>query len=136
MYPSVLKYETFPVGHPEIITKDFKPIDQYFGIIKCKILPPRKLNHPVLPKRSGGKLKFPLCYRCAKNENHPCKCSPEDRALLGTWCTPEVLKALDKGYKLLKIYEVYHWSKTAKYGDVTNGLFSDYINTFLKVSIK
>lgn len=123
------------MGHPDIITKDFKPIVEYFGIVKCKILPPRRLNHPVLPERSGGKLKFPLCHKCAENEKHPCKCSPKERALIGTWCTPEVIKALDKGYKILAIYEVYHWSKTARYGDVTNGLFSDYINTFLKVSI-
>ena len=135
LYPSVLKYYPFPKGHPVIITKDFKPVDEYFGIIKCKVLPPRKLNHPVLPRTSQGKLKFPLCQKCADSESYPCSCSPDERALVGCWVSPEILKAVEKGYKILKIYEVYHWPETCQYGDETNGLFTDYINTFLKVSV-
>ena len=131
----MLKYKPYPEGHPEIVTSDFKPISQYFGIVKCKVLPPRKLNHPVLGRTSCGKLKFPLCQKCADAECHPCYCSPEERALVGCWCTPEIEKALEKGYQLVKIYEVYHWPQTCKFGDNTNGLFSDYINTFLKVSV-
>jgi hypothetical protein len=93
--PAVLKYEKFPVGHPEVI------------IAKVKVLPPRNLYHPVLPYTSGGKLKFPLCRTCADNESHPCQCSTDQRAMVGTWCTPELMKAIEKGYKILKIYEVY-----------------------------
>ena len=133
LYPYVLKYEKFPVGHPIIITDGFKPLDQYFGIAKVKVLPPRGLLHPVLPYTSQGKLKFPLCCTCADGENHPCNCTSDDRAIIGTWCTPELMKALEKGYLILKIYEVYHWEETSQYGDPTNGLFTEYINTFLKV---
>ncbi|XP_052760046.1 uncharacterized protein LOC128202914 [Mya arenaria] len=136
LYPWVNKYCHYPVGHPDIITSDFKNIDDYFGTAKVKILPPRGLYHPVLPYRSNGKLKFSLCRTCADNESQKdCECSEEDRALTGTWCTPEIKTAIRLGYRLLKVYEVYHWSDTTQYNLQTRkgGLFSKYINTFLKL---
>ncbi|XP_046583695.1 uncharacterized protein LOC124290898 [Haliotis rubra] len=135
-YPWVNKYCQYPIGHPHIIHKNFKSLDHYFGIAKVKILPPRKLYHPVLPYRSEGKLKFPLCCTCADKEQQTlCEHSDEQRAILGTWCTPEIVKAIEKGYQVIKVYEVYHWSETAQYNPETGecGLFTDYINTFLKL---
>ena len=110
-------------------------MDQYFGIAKVKVLPPRGLLHPVLPYVSQGKLKFPLCRSCSDEENHPCQCTQEQRSIIGTWCKPELIKAVEKGYTILKVYEVYHWPKAAQFGDATDGLFTDYINAFLKVSL-
>lgn len=69
LYPWTNKYCRYPVGHPTIITDDFQELSQYFGLAKIKILPPRKLYHPVLPCNSNGKLKFPLCKTCADTEN-------------------------------------------------------------------
>jgi len=136
LYPYVNKYCRYPIGHPEIITANFKNLDQYFGIAQVKILPPRGLYHPVLTYRSNGKLKFPLCRTCADLEQQtPCTCSDEKRAITGTYCTPELSKAIDKGYKILKVYEVYHWNETTQYDPNTQegGLFSKYINTFLRL---
>lgn len=65
-YPYVLKYKPFPMGHPEIITDRFQDVRSYFGLVQCRILPPRGLYHPVLPYRTGGKLLFPLCRTCAE----------------------------------------------------------------------
>ncbi len=135
LYPWVNKYCQYPVGHPEIITTDFKNINEYFGIAKVKMLPPRGLYHPVLPYRSNGKLKFPLCRTCADTENQsPCTCNEGERTMTGTWCTPEIETALRQGYKIQKIYEVYHWNESTHYDPETRegGLFSKYINTFLK----
>ena len=135
LYPWVNKTCQYPVGHPEVITSNFRGLDQYFGIAKVRILPPRGLYHPVLPYRSNGKLKFPLCQTCAENENpSPCACSDEDRTMTGTWCTPELQTAVRLGYQVLKIYEVYHWKETTQYDPETKegGLFASYINTFLK----
>ena len=101
-----------------------------------KIVAPLNLYHPVLFYRSGGKLKFPLCRTCADKESQdPCTCSEEERALVGTWCTPEILKAIEKGYRLLKIYEVYHFPESTQYDQDTKegGLFTDYVNTFLRL---
>ena len=69
LYPLVNKYCRYPVGHPTVITKDFGDIKDYFGIAKVRILPPRGLYNPVLPYRSNGKLKSPLCKACADTEN-------------------------------------------------------------------
>lgn len=137
LYPYVNKTQRYPKGHPKIITEDFDmTLASYFGIAKVKILAPRGLYHPLLPFRSGGKLKFPLCRTCADEESqNPCQCTDEERAITGTWCTPELQKALEKGYTLLKCYEVYHWEDTEEYDLDTKqgGLFTEYVNTFLKL---
>ena len=135
LYPFINKYARYPKGHPTIITDNFAPLDTYFGIVKVKILTPKGLYHPVLPYRSQGKLKFPLCRTCADAENkQPCTCSDAERAITGTYCTPEVMKAIEKGYKVLHIYEVYHWDESMTYDKCqkTGGLFSEYVNMFLK----
>lgn len=136
-YPySTQYYGKYPRGHPEVITNNFKPIDEYYGLVKCRVLPPRGLYHPVLPYRSNGRLKFPLCRTCSDNESvTQCSCTPDKRALLGVWTTPELMKALEKGYELTKIYEVYHFPETIAYSPETGeeGLFHQYIATFLKI---
>lgn len=119
LYPWTNKYCRYPVGHPTIITNDFQDISNYFGLAKIKVLPPRKLYHPVLPYRSKGKLKFPLCRTCADAENqHACTCSVEERVITRTWCTPEIQMAVKKGY-ILKIYEVYHFEQSSQYDPLT-----------------
>ena len=135
LYPWVNKYCQYPVGHPTIITKDFKDINDYFGIAKVKILPPKGLYHPILPYRSNNKLKFPLCRTCADTENpNTCTCPDQSRELTGTWCTPEIQMAVKVGYQIKKVYEVYHWEESTQYDAQTRsgGLFANYINTFLK----
>ena len=136
LYPFVNSRCAYPSGHPEIIFKDFQPIQSYFGMAKLQILPPRKLYQPVLPYRSGGKLKFPLCRTCADTEQQStCRHNEAQRAITGTWCTPEICMALEKGYTIISIYEVYHWDQKEEYNPATKegGLFTNYIKTFLKL---
>lgn len=99
-------------------------------------MPNRHLFHPVLPYVSNGKLKFPLCKQCADNENqNDCTCTDEERAIVGTWCTPELNLARSKGYAIQKIYEVYHFPEHRTYNPRTGkgGLFDAYVNLFLKL---
>ena len=138
LYPSRMKLCEFFLYHPEIITSDFKDISQYFGLAKVKVGPPRRLYHPTLPYSSeeNGRLKFPLCRTCAEKESRlPCHCTGEERAFVGTYVTVELQEAVRQGYAILKIYEVYHYSETVMYdaNSKTGGLFTPYINTFLKV---
>lgn len=136
LYPYICKYAEYPICHPQIITENFKNIDDYFGIISCKVYPPRNLFHPVLPYRSEGKLLFPLCRTCVQNKQAtPCKHTDDERALQSTWVTEEVKKAVELGYKVVKMYEVWHYTETSTYDRETQegGLFSEYINLFLKV---
>ena len=116
------------MGHPQIITENFADISTYFGLIKCTILPPRGLLHPVLPYRTPENLMFPLCKTCADTKNQsPCTHTDQERAICGTWCHVEVMKAIEKGYVVLNIHEVWHWEETS------DELFKEYVNTFLKI---
>ena len=137
LYPWVNKNATYPVGHPHIITQ---PIDQdinsYFGLALVDILPPTGLYHPVLPVRAGGKLTFPLCSKCVQEEQekallqrtHYCTHTDAQRMLRGTWCTPEINKAIEKGYTLIKIHEVWNFPANQQ----QSGLFRNYVDTWLK----
>ena len=72
-------------------------VSNYFGLIKCTVLPPRSLFHPVLPYRTQGKLMFALCKTCADTcSQTPCTHSDTERAIQGTWCTVELMKAVEK----------------------------------------
>ncbi|KAJ8024851.1 hypothetical protein HOLleu_34884 [Holothuria leucospilota] len=82
----------------------------------CKVLPPRGLYHPILPYRSGNKLLFPLCGECAQQKDQGlCKHSDDKRALEGTWVTLELQKAVERGYRVVEIYEVWHFESFTLY---------------------
>ena len=129
LYSFVQKKNVFPVGHPHITTGIDAcmnvDISNVFGLIKCMILPPKSLLFPVLPVRIN-KLLFPLCYSCAKFQCEKCEHSDDDRAVFGTWTSIEVQKAIEHGYKIVKVYEIYHYSTRDK-------IFSSYVNTFMKI---
>ncbi len=116
------------VGHPEIITENFQDISTYFGLVKCTVLPPRGLFHPVLPYRACAKLMFPLCKTCADTTSKTvCTHTDSERAIMGTWCHVELLKAVEKGYKILRLHEVWHFPEQS------DELFKEYVDTFLKI---
>ena len=114
LYPTVNYYDEYPMGHYEIITNigtqemDRFKNREYFGFIDCDITCPNNLYHPVLP-RKGNKLYFDLMDK------------------RGVWCSNEIYKALDLGYKVKKIYEIRHYENTTK------GLFKAYVSRFLKI---
>ena len=71
---------------------------------------------------------FPLCKTCADTLNqNPCTHTDEERAILGTWCHVELMKAIEKGYEVLEIHEVWHWEET------TDELFKGYVDMYLKL---
>ena len=71
---------------------------------------------------------FTLCKTCADTLNKtPCTHSEQERSILNTWCQPELMKAIEKGYQILKIHEVWHFPVH------TAELFKEYVNTFLKI---
>ena len=119
-----------------------QPVDQslgsYFGMATVDILPPAGLFHPVLPLRCGQKLTFLLCRACLQEEQaqpmltrtHYCPHSYVERMLRGTWCTPELVKAVEKGYTLVKIHEVWHFPPEQR----QTGLFANYVNAWLKLN--
>ena len=68
LYPTVMYFDKYPVGHLIKIIKPQSYNDSWFGFVYCKILPPRGLYQPVLPykqkTKQAHKLLFGLC-RCA-----------------------------------------------------------------------
>ena len=54
------------------------------------------------------------------------KHTDEERAWIGTYCTEELKEAQRQNYKILKIFEIWHFEKSS------NELFKGYINLFLK----
>lgn len=128
------------MGHPEIVTERFEEVSKdnhpYFGLIKCTVLPPRSLHHPVLPYFCRDKLLFPLCAACARESRQDyCDHADKERALNNTWVTTELYHALDVGYRMVNVEEVWHYEKREKYDgrDSTTGLFTQYIDCFLKL---
>ena len=136
LYPWTNKNCLYPLGHPVVIcAPEGTDISSYFGLVKCKILPPFGLYHPVLPYRSGGKLTFPLCRTCVEQEqpkplterSRCCPHTPSQRCIVGTWPTPELQEAVNQGYVIQHVYEVWHFPRNS------NDMFSSYVDTFLKI---
>lgn len=107
LYPTINKYGTYPVGHPQIIVNvASQNIQDYFGIALVDVIAPEKLLHPVLPVKLNRKLMFPLCKKSVEDQlesqwyerTNLCPHSDEQRTMTGTWCTPELQKTVEKGY--------------------------------------
>jgi len=105
--------------------------------MKCCIVPPERLYHPVLPFRANQELMFSLCCTCVLTSNIGVCChkTDEEMALTGTWVIDEVRLALQKGYRILEIHELYECNVT-RYDPETpeGGVFAGYFNTFLKLN--
>lgn len=127
LYPTVNYYDPYPVGVPVVYlrhsqndhwfkdgvycdTSDLPPVHDVFGFIKCTVSCPTDLYHPVLPhKGDDGKLLFDLQ-------------SPKT----GTWATPEIQLALQHGYVILTVHEMWHY-------DRSYDLFKSYVSNFIQM---
>ena len=141
LYPYICKYSKFPIGHTIIHVGDIcKSIDtclQMEDLIKCTVVPPMDLYHPVLSYRANKKLLFCLCRTCVEEQNMRGPChhfTDPERAITGTWILDEVGLSVRKGYRILEIHEVYECSVT-QYDKASGegGLFVGYNDTFLKL---
>jgi hypothetical protein len=83
----------------------------------------------VLPIKKD-KLIFTLCTKCFDEKCNSCTHNDEERALLGTWTTDEVFKAVEKGYLIREIYEVWHFKEKI------NILFKEYVKDFMKMKLE
>ncbi|XP_018360602.1 PREDICTED: uncharacterized protein LOC108759595 [Trachymyrmex cornetzi] len=145
LYPYVLKTGTFPIGHSKIyigeecseligVFPDFD-FNSLEGFIRCKVLPPRDLFHPVLPYRVRGKLLFALCRSCCETFSQAeCTHSLAEREFEGTWVSCELRKVVKKGYRVSEVREIWQY-KVTRYDPDTRqgGLFTGYINSFLQL---
>ncbi|VDO12277.1 unnamed protein product [Brugia timori] len=133
LYPTVMAQCDYPIGHETKILRPSAYDENWFGVIKCKLEAPRDLYIPVLPVKvktaKSKKLLFPLCRKCAELQQANCDHDVVDRQFIGTWTTAEVVVALKKGYKIVEIYEVWHYQKSKQ-------LFKGYIMVFMKLKLQ
>jgi hypothetical protein len=86
------------------------PLEELFGLMKCRVTPPRTLYHPVLPSRhTSGKVLFDLT------------------PMTGTWTHMELQAAVRAGYVINEIYEQHHFERRL------NNLFKSYNETFFDI---
>jgi hypothetical protein len=138
IYPYICKYGKAPTGHPKVYVGDACPSDclNREGIIKCKVVPPTDLYHPVLPYKCNSRLMFPLCATCADTMNvGDCKHSDAERCITGTWVIDEVCKAVNMGYSVVEVLEFWEY-KITRLENGQGGLFAGYVNMFLKLKQK
>ena len=63
-------------------------------------------------------------------QQNKCNHTPEDRSFTSTWCTNEVALALEKGYRIFEIFEVWHFTETS------DTLFRGYVRDFMRIKIE
>ncbi|XP_043268101.1 uncharacterized protein [Venturia canescens] len=145
LYPYICKFGKYPVGHPKVYVGDEckvltgphnTDLSRVEGIVKCTVLPPRNLYHPVLPVRMHNRLLFALCRTCCEimNQNDCMHDDTDDRVFEGTWVVDELQKAISVGYIIMSVSEIWQYEVTQLNRDTQEGgHFTDYINTFLKI---
>ena len=131
LYPFTCATKLYPVGHPTILLRNLgTSLDPYFGFIQCTVLPPRQLKIPVLPVKTSGKLFFPLCLKCIyERVFNYCPHSDEERSFSGVWFSKELELAVKKGYKIVKISQVYHFKHQS------TKLFEAFMNDLYKIKL-
>jgi hypothetical protein len=121
LYPFVCAFTELPVGHPEHymnrdIVRERLLIDNedaYRGYVRCKVVPKQDDLLGLLPCHdvATGRLEFPL------------------KPMIGTWGTEEIRLAVQQGYQVQEIYEVYHWPASER----SNTFMRGYVSYFLRM---
>jgi hypothetical protein len=53
-------------------------------------------------------LEFVLCYNCGVSKGYNCNHSENERILNGAWVTEKAKLAIKHGYKIIKIFSIWH----------------------------
>jgi hypothetical protein len=144
LYPSVQKHGIFPLGNPQVFTAEkFKNViwekasdNHYTGFILATILCPADIKLPLLAySSSNGNLVWAKCRSCADMKQSSCNHSEAEKAWTATYTHLELNEALDLGYKVLEIFEVWHYSKWSTPGGNAD-LFGAYVDLFVKEKVE
>ena len=110
LYPTVQFYDELPsdiIGWSETVD-----LDKDFGYVECDVTCPKDLYIPVLPEKKNAKLIFDLVYKTK-----------------AVYTTIELKKAVEKGYKITKVYRALLFEKS-------NDIFKSYVANLLKGKIE
>ena len=115
LYPTVNALDDYAVDFHKLrhdLTVEEIRNGSFFGIAKVDTWAPKQLQLPVLPENKDGRLLFHL-----------------NNIYGGTYTSIELQKALEVGYKIIKIHVGYEYKKY-------NGLMRDYVKCFVKMKIE
>lgn len=99
---------------------ELNSLDSMEGLVKCTVLTPRELYHPVLPYRAHNKLLFALCRGCCEELNQE-ECEHKEtkyRTFTGTWVSNEIKRAVSVRYEVIAVHEIWQY-KTIRYDKKT-----------------
>jgi DNA polymerase type B, organellar and viral len=100
-YVSVMRDELIPNPQSAVYVNSGYEWEYYFNkyltVTRCEVFCPKTVNIPVLPVKTGGKLKFPAGF------------------LTGTWTSVLLKRAIAAGYKIIKIHSFIYYKKAEKY---------------------
>jgi len=124
MYPYICSHKMIPFGHPEIYfggTCDRARLekshpDRYFGYIRCFVVPNPRCMLGLLPSRAST-------TGTDKTERLVFSLEPQQ----GTWFSEEIYLAMENGYQVTELYEVYHFPPDRR----TDEYFRGYMSFFL-----
>ena len=127
LYPFVCSNRMMPIGHPEIffhLQCDMRRLsatnpDGYYGFIRCRVQCPRDDLIGLLPSRD-------------KDESNNIKLTFNLHEKIGSWHTAEIYHAMERGYKVLEIFEVKHWNVEFR----SPNLFRGYMSFFLQQKVE
>lgn len=121
LYPSVYAHHPLPVGSPRHIlghlidAPRFHPTasNRYFGYARIKVIPRKSDLLGLLPQRCSqtGRLSFPVV------------------PMEGCWGTEEIYLAMQNGYHVEEIYELYYWEENQRSDQHLRG----YVDYFLRM---
>jgi DNA polymerase elongation subunit (family B) len=129
LYPTVAVGEEYPVGESEtLMGEELRHrlsidgrgvIDREdgvccLGLLQATLEAPDSLFLPILPVMSDQKLMFGLCSTCVKTRKPKlCTHRGRQRYLTDVWTIPEVVFALQNGYKLIRAHEALIYKEKA-----------------------
>ena len=145
MYPWVCVAKMLPTGHPTVLWDHAVDLarlrpdhpDAYFGIVRCRVMPPDNLVVPVLPSKNrvytDGDVPDPLELEVSHEEAADgTRLVLDLHQRIGCWTTVELRQALDRGYTIDRVYEVHHFPPEER----RVGLFRGYVDYFLRLKIE
>uniref|UniRef100_A0A1I8BUA6 Beta_elim_lyase domain-containing protein n=1 Tax=Meloidogyne hapla TaxID=6305 RepID=A0A1I8BUA6_MELHA len=101
------------------------------GILKVFLIPPERIDVPVMPVKFDGRLLFPLCRKCAMDyprgatlKEYSCKHDENERGWVSTCTSIELAEALNSGYRVTKYFRALHYEKWDE------ELFKGYVSEF------
>ena len=80
--------------------------------------------------KSTKKIAKQCCMECYNLRNQECNHTTSQREITGFWTTAEMNKAIEKGYQIIDIYEVWHFKESS------TELWKGYIRKFLKIKLE